>query len=47
MTFTLKASMERIKSLRKYQIENTKKRTNIEIEYFDAASSNVWGNHNV
>lgn len=38
----LKASMERLKSLRQYQIDNTKKRTNITVEYFDAASANIW-----
>ena len=40
----LAASMERIKALREQQIRNTRKRTTIEIEYFDAASANVWGN---
>ena len=41
----LKAAMERLKSIREQQIANSRKRTNIEIEYYDAASANIWGNH--
>lgn len=41
----LKAAMERLKAIREQQIANSRKRTNIDIEYFDAVSANVWGNH--
>lgn len=41
----LKAAMETLKALRKQRIAKSRKRTNIEIEYFDAASANIWGNH--
>lgn len=38
----LKRSMEKIKALREQQLQNTKKRTGIEVEYFDAASASIW-----
>lgn len=41
----LKAAMELLKATRERQIENSRKRTNIEITYFDATSANIWGNH--
>ena len=41
----LKTALERLKSIREQQIANSRKRTNIEIEYYDAASANIWGNH--
>lgn len=41
----LKAAMERLTTMREQQVKYTSKRTNIEIEYFDAPSANIWGNH--
>lgn len=41
----LKAAMASLKALRERKISNSRKRINIEIEYFDAASANIWGNH--
>lgn len=39
----LKTSMEKVINLREQKIQNTGKRTKIEVEYFDAVSANIWG----
>jgi len=41
----LKNAVERLKSLREIRLRNSKKRTLIDIQYFDAPSANIWGNH--
>ncbi len=40
----LKNAMERLKTLRENRIRNSRKRINIDIEYFDAPSADIWGN---
>lgn len=38
----LKNAMERLKSLREQRLRNSRKRINIDIEYFDAPSAKIW-----